>query len=81
MKINQPFRSRRDLECHIVFFRGDAPLEMTEVAAFITNLLSADRTREELIALTASEFPQLVASEEVDYTVEVLTGAGVLALD
>lgn len=78
MNINQEFRVRKDLECYIVFFKGDAPLEMTEVAAFITELMKENKTREELINATKEKFIDIDADKEVDYTIQMLLDAGVL---
>ncbi|MDO8266065.1 MAG: hypothetical protein Q7T41_03945 [Candidatus Saccharibacteria bacterium] len=78
MQIKQPFRIRKDLDGYIVFFRGDAPLEMTEISAFVTGLLHEPKTMYELVEATSGKFPEADAKVEVDYTVQTLNDAGVL---
>ena len=78
MQINQEFRIREDLESYIVFFKGDAPLEMSEVAAFIAGLLKEDITRERIIDATAVNFDDIEAEAEVDHTLQMLRDAGIL---
>lgn len=78
MKITQPFRIRKDIESYIAFFRSTAPLEMTEVAAFISKLLKVNKTTEELIKATHVQFPEIDARQEVEYTIQTLHIAGVL---
>lgn len=78
MKIAQRFRIRKDIESYIAFFSGSAPLEMTEVAAFISILLKENKTLEELVEATHAQFLEIDARHEVVYTIQTLHEAGVL---
>ena len=71
MKLNQEFRTRRDLEEWLILFQEEGVLEMPLVSAFITELFRGDKTRAQLIDWVKEAFPNLNAEAEVDEMIHV----------
>lgn len=78
MKINQRFKTRRDLDTHFAYFEFEGPLEMSEVAIFITNLLRDHQTRENLMGAVQEKFPLTDATSEVDEVLNTYTELEIL---
>lgn len=79
MKINQRFRSRKDLTCWVVYFEGEGPLEMSEISAFIVRQLSDEKSREELLAAMQIDFPLIDAEKEIEQVITVLSQLNLLS--
>ena len=78
MKINQRFKTREDLDSHFAYFELECPLEMSEVAVFITNLLQNHQTRKNLVSIVQEKFPQTNATSEVDEVINTYTELEIL---
>lgn len=72
MKINQRFRSRKDLHCYMVYFENEGPLEMSRVSASIMEQLREEKTMDELIQFIREKYPRRNAELEVGNVVETL---------
>jgi hypothetical protein len=79
MRIDQRFRSRKDLHCHIVYFEHGDILEMSGVSAFVVEQLREDRTRGQLIQSVLTRYPRRNAKLEVDNVIETLRELGLLS--
>ena len=67
MKLNQNFRSRKDLEGWMICFENGETLEMSFVSAFLTELLRARRTRLQLTEWLHELFPAIDTDEEINH--------------
>lgn len=73
MRINQDFRTRKDVEEWMIYFEDGEVLEMPAISALITELLRVNRTRTQLVEWIGSLFPTTNAEEEVDEMISTYT--------
>ena len=80
MKINQRFRTRKDLRFHIVYFEMEGPLETSEVSAKIIDQLAEEKTEAELLKFVQDNYPDADAQAEVTEVLDTLKQLSLLSL-
>lgn len=78
MKIKGGFRIRVDLDGYIAWFEDpEFDLELSEVAAFITECLQEEITRDDLVEAVQARYLD-VEEDEVDEAIRIYAQAGIL---
>lgn len=72
MKINQRFRTRKDLHGHVVYFEDEGPFEMPEIQAFLIEQLREEKTRNELLESARTHCPDHDNEVEVSDVIQTL---------